>query len=176
MWAPTGLGKTLLCVAIGMAASAGIDYLHWHGGRPARVLYVDGEMSRSLLQERLAEEVKRIGMRPEHFYVLSHEDVDDGRWHPLNTKEGQAFLEGVIKAIGGVDLIIFDNIMSLISGDQKDEEGWRQTLPFVRSLTRREIAQIWVHHTGHDENQVLRHQDPRMADEHRHRAGEGREP
>jgi hypothetical protein len=41
--------------------------------------------------------------------------------------------------------------MSLIAGDMKDEEGWRQTLPFVKSLTRRKIGQVWVNHTGHDE-------------------------
>ena len=41
--------------------------------------------------------------------------------------------------------------MSLISGDMKDEEGWRQVLPWTRSLTRRGIGQLWVHHTGHDE-------------------------
>jgi hypothetical protein len=52
---------------------------------------------------------------------------------------------------GHVDLIIFDNIMTLITGDQKDEEGWRQVMPWVLSLTRRNIAQFWVHHTGHDE-------------------------
>jgi hypothetical protein len=41
--------------------------------------------------------------------------------------------------------------MSLIAGDHKDEEGWRQTNPWILSLTRRGIGQIWVHHTGHDE-------------------------
>ena len=50
-----------------------------------------------------------------------------------------------------LDLIIFDNVMSLIAGDMKDEESWSQTLPLVRSLTRRKIGQLWVHHTGHDE-------------------------
>lgn len=46
--------------------------------------------------------------------------------------------------------MIFDNIMSLVAGDQKDEEGWRQTLPWTLSLTKRSIGQIWIHHTGHD--------------------------
>jgi hypothetical protein len=60
-------------------------------------------------------------------------------------------IEAVITKIGGVKFIIFDNVMS---GDMKDEEGWRQTLPLQHSLTRRrKIAQMWLHHTGHNENQ-----------------------
>jgi hypothetical protein len=81
---------------------------------------------------------------------LSHEDVED--MQPLNTPAGQQFIDSVIRDLGGLDLIIFDNIMALIAGDQKDEEGWRQTMPWVRVLTQRNIGQIWVHHTGHDES------------------------
>ncbi len=36
---------------------------------------------------------------------------------PLNTPEGQAFIDAIIERIGGVDLVIFDNVMSLIVGD-----------------------------------------------------------
>jgi hypothetical protein len=147
--APTGLGKTLLAIALGMRLAAGSAFLHWPGGRPARTLFVDGEMSRRLLKQRLADEAARLGITPEGMHVLSHEDVENFR--PLNTPEGQALVERQIERIGGVDLILFDNVMCLIGGDMKDEEGWRQTLPWVRSLTRRSIGQVWLHHTGHDE-------------------------
>jgi hypothetical protein len=60
-------------------------------------------------------------------------------------------VERVIKHLGGIDMVGFDNVMSLIGGDMKDEETWRQTLPWVLSLTRRNIGQFWLHHTGHDE-------------------------
>src|SRR5262249_54047852 len=30
--------------------------------------------------------------------------------------------------------------------------GWRQTIAFQHSLTRRKIGHMWLHHTGHDEN------------------------
>ena len=66
-----------------------------------------------------------------------------------------AILNGLIAKVGGVDGIVFDNIMSLISGDMKEEDGWRQTLPLVTSLTKRGIAQVWLHHTGHDETAAM---------------------
>jgi hypothetical protein len=148
--APTGIGKTMFSVALAMAIPGALGFLHWRGVRPARALFVDGEMSRRLLRQRLADEVRRIGARPQGLHILSHEDVEG--FAPLNTKEGQGLIERVIKEIGGVDLIVFDNIMSLITGSMKDEEAWARTMPWVRSLTRRSIGQLWVHHTGHDEN------------------------
>jgi hypothetical protein len=148
--APTGLGKTMFALGLGMAIAGGRDFLRWHGVRPTRVLFIDGEMSNRLLKQRLADETARLGFSPNSFFALSREDCVGLK--PLNTGPGQQFIESVIKSCDGVDLIVFDNIMSLIAGDQKDEEGWRQTLPWVLSLTRRSVGQIWVHHTGHDES------------------------
>jgi hypothetical protein len=147
---PTGLGKSMLLVALGMAIAAGRGFLHWAQARPARVLYIDGEMSSRLLKRRLADEVRRLDVVPDNFYALSHEDIPN--FQPLNTPAGRAAIEAYIKRIGGVDLLIFDNVMSLIGGDQKDEEGWSLVMPWIRALTARSIGQIWVHHTGHDES------------------------
>jgi hypothetical protein len=38
--------------------------------------------------------------------------------------------------------------MSLITGDQKDEVPWTETLPLVSELSRRQVGQIWCDHTG----------------------------
>ena len=166
--APTGLGKTMLGMAVGMRIAAAVDFLHWQAHKPARVLYVDGEMSRELLKERMADEAKRLGVIPENFYALSHEDIDG--FQPLNIKAGQDAMDAHIESIGGADLIILDNVMCLTAGDQKDEEVWSQTLPWAKSLTSRRIAQIMVPPHGARRNQALRHQDPRMADGYGHSA------
>jgi hypothetical protein len=149
MWAPTGSGKTMIATAMAFRASASVGFLGWQGWRPARCLYVDGEMSRRLLKDRLVKEARRSGLQPSGLHILSHEDV--ANFAPLNTPQGQAQIEQEIKRIGGVDFITLDNVMSLIVGDMKDEEAWRQTLPWQHSLTRRNIGQLWLHHTGHDE-------------------------
>jgi hypothetical protein len=148
--AATGLGKTNFGLALGMRCAAGQDFLHWQARRPCRVLYIDGEMSRRLLKLRVLDEEKRAGATPERFFALSHEDLSAFR--PLNTPEGQAWLLAFIKKIGGLDLILFDNIMCLTLGDQKDPEVWQKTLPLALALTRANIGQVWIHHTGHDES------------------------
>jgi hypothetical protein len=147
--APTGLGKSMFSIAASAATADGKPFLRWAGRRPCNVLYVDGEMSRRLMKRRLADEVERSGLRPTGLHILSHEDIEN--FQPLNTEAGRRQIETVIARIGKLDLIWLDNIMSLIGGDMKEEESWRQTLAWQHSLTKRNIGQVWVHHTGHDE-------------------------
>jgi AAA domain len=146
--AATGIGKTNFALALAGHISAGRDFLHWRAHRPARVLFVDGEMSRRLLKRRAQDVCRRCGFEPEGLFILSHEDIEG--FQPLNTAAGKALIEQVIERIGSVDAIIFDNVMALIAGDMKEEDGWQRALPLVDSLTMRGIGQLWVHHTGHD--------------------------
>jgi hypothetical protein len=147
--AATGLGKTNFGIALAIRIAAGLAFLHWLARRSVRVLYIDGEMSRRLLRQRVLDEAQRLGESPTTFFALSHEDIPD--FKPLNTIEGQAWLNAFIEKIGGIDLIILDNIMCLTVGDMKDPEPWQQTIPWVKALTKSGIGQVWIHHTGHDE-------------------------
>jgi hypothetical protein len=147
--AETGIGKSMWAIGLGMAMAAGKPFLHWQCPTPHRVLLIDGEMSRRVTKQRLKDEILRLGgVIPQTMFILNHEDIDG--FQPLNTKEGQLLIERQIKIIGGVDCIIFDNIMCLVSGDQKDEESWNEVTPWMRKLSQRDIAQVWLHHTGHD--------------------------
>jgi hypothetical protein len=151
MWAATGLGKTMLGLSIAWTMAAGLEILGWRAKRKARVLYIDGEMSRRLLLDRLKAECERAGVNPDDLdlFVLSHEDIPD--FKPLNTPAGQKQIEAIIKRVGVVDFVIFDNITSLTVGDLREGKSWSDTLPWVKSLTKRLTGQLWIHHTGHDE-------------------------
>jgi hypothetical protein len=148
MSADTGLGKTSLSLAIAVHCGAGLDFLHWHCHRQARVLFIDGEMSRRLLKRRIREAATRLGVKPLGALFLSREDIEN--FPPLNSPTGLAFLLQFLASIGSADLIIFDNVMALLEGDQKDEVSWNAVLPLVSELTKRGIGQIWIDHTGHD--------------------------
>ena len=146
--AETGLGKTLLGFAWGFAMAGAESFCHWQAGPKTRVLYIDGEMSAELVQARLADEAARTGQRPENFHRLCREDRPD--MPPLDTEEGQAWLDQYMDRIGGVDFLILDNVMSLTTGDLKDEEAWKPVTDWMRDLTRRRIGVLWINHTGHD--------------------------
>jgi hypothetical protein len=135
-------------MALAGHGGAGVDFLHWRIPRPIRALYVDGEMSNRLFKLRGQDVVRRLSVHPKGLHLLNRQDAPG--MPPLNTEAGAAFIHEVIDRIGGIDFIDLDNVMSLTDGSMKDEEAWQQTLPFVDSLTRRCIGQLWTHHTGYD--------------------------
>ena len=158
----TGLGKTLVAVALGFGIASGRGFLHWHCHRPGRVLIVDGEMPSELVKARLQAETGRVCCKiPQGRLTVFARDLDEefaarfptvGRMQPLNTEEGRSWLLALIEAVGPIDVVIFDNVMSLISGDQKDEIAWSGTLDLVQSLTTKRIGQVWLDHTGHNQD------------------------
>src|SRR5687768_999730 len=44
--------------------------------------------------------------------------------------------------------------MSLCVSDLRDEEGWQALKPYVLSLTKRRIGQLWLHYVGHDKTRL----------------------
>jgi AAA domain len=140
----TGAGKTNLGVAMAGGMAAGQGFCRWRSDRPARVLYIDGEMPLPLLQERQRDMVRRLGgedMLGDLLHFISWQRPPDlpgtpadARWGPLNTIEGQAYILGVCDLVKP-DVVMFDNVQSLIAGDMKDEVPWSETRPLVNALT-----------------------------------------
>jgi hypothetical protein len=149
LYAPTGTGKTLFALDLATYVAAGSGFLHWKGSeKPRRVLYIDGEMSRALMRARFQEAVRRLGKRPVGLVVLNREQTPE--LPSLDTADGQRWLNRYVEDRGPFDLIVFDNIASLLGGSMIGVESWNATKPWVRDLSARGIAQIWVHHTGID--------------------------
>jgi AAA domain len=156
----TGLGKTMLGFAIACGIASGEGFLHLRASRPARVLYIDGEMPGELIKSRSIDALRRTGMAPlpGNLLIYSRDTEDDfakrfptlGMMPPLNAEAGHNFVLALIAALGGVDVVIFDNVMSLIPGDHREEIPWNETLPLVGKLTARRIGQLWLDHTGHN--------------------------
>jgi hypothetical protein len=157
----TGLGKTLVAYAMAGGMATGRGFLHWTCDRPSRWLIIDGEMPTALVKSRAADMIRRAGgnaIPPRNIMIYSRDRAEEfarifpslGQLAPLNTEAGHHFVMDLIEAVGGVDGVIFDNVMSLAPGDQKDEEIWAGCIPLVEQLTRAGIAQVWCDHTGHN--------------------------
>ncbi len=150
IFAPTGLGKTLFTMNLVAAISAGKDFLSWKASRKARVLYIDGEMPAETFKERITQVTDLFGEDIELVGINRDDEVtEDYDMPPLNTDEGFAWLKNKIET-KKPDIITFDSIMCLLAGDMKDEEIWEPVKKIMKWLTSQRIAQIWVHHTGHD--------------------------
>lgn len=77
---------------------------------------------------------------------LAERYPDLGEFRPLNTEAGYEWCLRLIEMLGSVDVVIFDNVMSLLEGDKREETSWEPIVPLMRALTAAGIAQIWVDH------------------------------
>jgi RecA-family ATPase len=53
IYGDTGVGKTLFAADMGGAMASGCRFLDWESRRPARVMYLDGEMPAETFKERM---------------------------------------------------------------------------------------------------------------------------
>ena len=93
LYAPRGVGKTLLSLSIGLAVASGVPLLRWSAPRQKRVLYVDGEMPLVSLQERPRAISMGFsdGIPNDGFRILAADQIESGI--NLGSDEGQRSLE-----------------------------------------------------------------------------------
>ena len=146
LYAPRGVGKTLLGLSIGLAVASGSPLLRWSTPHPRRVLYVDGEMPLVSLQERLR--AITLGLSGEvlnaDFRILAADHVEGGI--NLGSEQGQYALDPLLE---DVDLLILDNLSTLCtSGGESASDAWVPMQNWLLMLRRRGIAVLFIHHAG----------------------------
>lgn len=149
VFAMRGLGKTYFALSVALAvASGGKVFGRWEAFRPARVLYIDGEMPAVTLQERISKIVEGGDFDiadPDMLRIITPDEQTDPMPN-LATKAGQ---EAVEPHLEGVSLVILDNLATLTrTGKANDEDGWSPVQEWLLSLRRRGISVLLVHHAG----------------------------
>jgi AAA domain len=143
----TGVGKTLFALDLA-AVAAGAMFLGWQGRRPSRVMFLDGELPAETFKERLELIAATYGDDIQ-LYAYNRDRLGPDEMPPFNTDNGQAWLWREIDAVKP-DLIILDSIMCLLVGAMSEEESWAPVKELMQRISSRRIAQMWLHHTGHD--------------------------
>jgi hypothetical protein len=149
--ADTGLGKTMLGLALAHAMAIGSCFLHWTSVRPGRVLFVDGEMPQGLIKARLKIARAWFGsdepLGRDKLCVLSAADFED--MQPLDTAEGARWLLDMMDKLGRFDHVTLDNRASLAGGDLAGDDASTTALKLLqRQITKLNAGQTWLHHTG----------------------------
>lgn len=146
LYAPRGIGKTLLGLSIALAVAGGAGLLRWSASKPRRVLYVDGEMPLADLQSRLSaiSTGLDINIANDRFRILAADQTEAGI--NLGTLEGQAALEPLLE---GVDLLVLDNLSTLCTtGSESASDAWLPMQNWLLKLRRRGVAVLLIHHAG----------------------------
>ena len=145
--AAPGVGKTHLLIGIANALLNGTDFMHWHVPKARSVLFIDGELPGSELQTRLrAYRWPRVG--PEFRIVnatnwvsscgLSHPNIADPEWQARVNEWAQ-----------GMDVIMLDNVMSLLSVpgvSMSDDTFWKPAHDFTLRQRAAGRTVIWADH------------------------------
>ena len=149
VYGETGVGKTLFAMEMAGAIASGSGLLNWAGsGVRRRVMYLDGELPAETFKERMEIVARQYGPDVDLFGYC-RDVLGDGDMPPLNKPEGVKWLERECQMISP-DIIVFDSIMCLLTGNMAEEESWAPITPMLRQLSQQRVAQIWLHHTGHD--------------------------
>ena len=140
LYGPRGLGKTFVALGIAWAAASGGSFLGWRAERPRRVVYVDGEMAAVDLRRRLA----LFGPTPPTLdFILA--DLGSEAMPDLAHYEGQARL---MASWGQPDLVILDNLATLLGRRTGDPDRWHQFEQFLVLQRRHGRAMLMLHHAN----------------------------
>ena len=152
-FAQRGIGKTFLGLNIAYAVASGGKFLRWQAPQAKPVLYVDGEMPARALQERvnmLTQSCENYLPTSEHFRFLAMDMQLLGIGLNLALPADQAAVEA---QIGNAELIVFDNISTLVSdGPENDAKSWDSMQAWLLKLRRMGKTVLLIHHAGRGEN------------------------
>ncbi len=148
--APRGIGKTHVSLTIAYAVAMGGQVFNgkWTVGTPRKVLFVDGEMSLSAMQERLAKIIKSHDSETpsEDNLLIITPDLQSEGIADLSTPEGQKIIE---EHLNDVKLLILDNHSSLCRrGRENESESWIPLQEWFLKLRRRGISVLLIHHSN----------------------------
>ena len=147
IFAPRGVGKTWLAMALPTAISRSEPMGAWEAGEmKAKVLYVDGEMPLQLTQYRAR------GLRAaEGDVVFLHHDLLfeklECSLNIASVEHQQAITALLLKE--NCNVVILDNLSSLASGvDENKGFHYEGIATWLLELRRRKITVVVIHHAG----------------------------
>jgi len=166
IFAPRGIGKSMLALNIALAVARGKSFLGWHSYRKGGVLYVDGEMTDIEWRERL----QAVGL------TAYSSDLDNLRlitYDGLPTETGRR-VPNIGRSLDrhricaslrpGDQLLVLDNISCLTCGiDENDSVAWEPIAEWAEYLKHQyHLAVLFVHHAGKGGGQrgVSKREDP----------------
>lgn len=147
--APRGIGKTHVSLMIGRCVATGGTMFgrKWTSEKPHKVLFVEGEMSLSAIQERLGKLVssEEKGLVDENLLFITP-DMQTKCIPDLTMPEGQQAIE---EHLEGIKLIILDNHSSLCRlGRENESESWVPVQEWFLKLRKQGISVLLIHHSN----------------------------
>jgi putative DNA primase/helicase len=158
IWASPGVGKTLFSLELACALANGQNFLKynwWHTAKPVPVLYVEGEMSATELQDRINHTIERYGTENinfnfDMFKIAPLREQLNNKFDPLNIQLGQKRLElqleQMTQQFNQRPIVFLDNVSCLTNFQEKDGAEWNGLMNFLIRLRSLGYTIIFLHH------------------------------
>jgi hypothetical protein len=141
LYGPGGVGKSFLALGLAFAAAAGGSLFGWRAPRPQKVLYIDGEMGRADMRERLA----LFGSPPPPALKILTADGSDAPLLDLAQPDNQ---ERLMAEWDGPDLLILDAVCSLTGLRWDSDRSWAHLHRFLLHQKRHGRTVLLLHNTN----------------------------
>jgi 5S rRNA maturation endonuclease (ribonuclease M5) len=145
LYAPPKTGKSLLILEAAAALTTGRPWLDHPGGAARSVLYLDMEMTRDDLRERL----DALGYGPD-------DDLSLLNYHllpalpPLDRAEGGTAVAELVESYGA-ELVVVDTLARVVNGPENDADTYRAFYRHSGSAVKRAgAALVRLDHAGKD--------------------------
>ncbi len=143
-----GTGKTHVAFGIAYALATKNKFLTWQATKKVKVLYIDGELAVTEVQERLQEIVLSAPGReiPDSLDWITPDLQLEGM-PDLSTVKGQTKIDALI---GETEVIIIDNLSCLVRGDgnENDADSWSSVQEWALKHKREGRSIVFIHHSG----------------------------
>ena len=159
IFALPGKGKTLFALELAWRCSQGLDFMDWKFNhmikKPPPVLYVEGEMSATQIQDRINNMIDRdrgikdFDMGNFHIAVLKEQPNEN--YQKLQTPEGrlnvQMKADEITKKTGRKPIIFLDNIRFLMGNfNEKEGQDWIDVVLWLATLRAKGYSTYVLHH------------------------------
>ena len=159
-----GVGKTQFCIAMGAHLALGMDnFLQWENkGGQKKVLFLSLEMGAAPLNLFMGIIGKGYTnkLRMNRNFLVA----PLGTPIPLDTKEGQAFLDNLMDEYMP-DILIIDSLQKVMSKELTDEQGVKNLIHyFARLRNKYGCSLVVVHHNRKKPNETAKKHITELSD------------
>ena len=141
LYGPRGIGKSFLALGLAWAAASGREFLKWRAIKPRRVLYIDGELTGSDPQQRLAA----LGPPPQRLHLLAA-GVPGSRLPVLRGDSDRERAWEPRMEDRYPELLIVDSLSSVVGDASHAAARWAEARRWLLRMRKIGIAVVLVHH------------------------------
>jgi RecA-family ATPase len=153
LYAPTGQGKTINALMLGIAWSTGTDFYGWRAVEPFPVLFVEGgELGAYGIAERAQAIYRRKGIKVDDNFHLKAPTAQQPFTFDITDKNHQKLIDQYCEE-WGIRAIIFDNYNSLRNEEDNEFMAWNRLEKWLNRLGGKGIASVIIHHTNKEGRQ-----------------------